>query len=129
MNITLIVIVYIAAVILLLHPWSRGFYRNKVRKHAPVNHFSAISLACDSDSCPEMAMMGGRRFLVDDAPELPLQQCTEGTCGSRYVHHDDRRSDIDRRLVSRRAEENEGMDRRSLRGRRKSDWSLLAVSG
>ena len=129
MNIALIVIVYIAAVVLLLNPWSRGSLNTRTKKHSSIDPYRAISLACDSESCEEMALMGGRRYLIDDAPDIPLQQCSTGVCGCRYVHHEDRRSSIDRRLVSRRTKEGEAPDRRDIRGRRKSDWSLLAVSG
>ncbi|MBE9537875.1 MAG: hypothetical protein IMF06_02275 [Proteobacteria bacterium] len=128
MNIALIVFLYIAAVAILLHPWTRVRLKTRIKKHAALDPYRAISLACDVESCSEMAGMAGRRFLVDEAPDIPLQQCSADACGCRYVHHADRRGSVDRRMLSRHAEE-EKPDRRGLRGRRKSDWSLLAVSG
>jgi len=129
MNIALIVIVYIAAVVLLLNPWSRASLKTRIKKHPATDPYRAISLACDSEFCEEMGVLGGRRFLIDDAPDIPLQQCSSGTCDCRYIHHEDRRGITDRRLAARRVEEGGAPDRRDLRGRRKSDWSLLAVSG
>ena len=130
MNIALIVIVYIAAVVVLLTPWSRVSLKTTQRRHIASDPYRAISLACDSETCEEMAFIGGRRFLIDDAPDIPLQQCAAGTCGCRYIHHEDRRSSTDRRLAPRRAtmEQAGSTERRGPRGRRKSDWSLLAVS-
>jgi len=130
MNIALIVLVYIVAVVILLNPWSRrGALKTRTRKHPASAPYRAISLACDAESCQEMAVMGGRRFLIDEAPDIPLQQCATGSCGSRYVHHHDRRSSSDRRVDSSRTHESGVAERRGVRGRRRSDWSLLAVSG
>lgn len=126
MNIAMIVIVYVAAVILLLKPWSRSSFKSRSKKY-PINHpYRAVSLACDSESCGEVALMGARRFLLDETPDLPLSQCSAKRCACRYVHHEDRRNGIDRRAMSKRSEEGEVPERRGLRGRRKSDWSQLA---
>ena len=129
MNIAMIVIVYIAAVILLLKPWSRNPFKTRSTKTPIHDPYRGVSLACGSESCQEEALEGGRRFLINDAPDIPLQQCAESACGCRYIHHPDRRRSTDRRLVTQRAEEGETPERRDPGGRRKSDWSLLAVSG
>jgi hypothetical protein len=131
MNVAVIVIVYVAAVILLLKPWSRSPSKTRPQRSPVHDPYRSVSLACDSESCQEVALVDGRRFLVDDAPDIPLQQCAERTCSCRYVHHADRRGVTDRRLVAQaqRAEAGETSERRDPRGRRKSDWSLLAVSG
>lgn len=129
MYVAVIVIVYVAAVILLLKPWSRSPFKTRSKKHPIHDPYRSVSLVCDSESCQEVGLVGGRRFLINDAPDIPLQQCAERTCGCRYVHHADRRSNTDRRLVAQRAEGGEAPERRDPGGRRKSDWSLLAVSG
>ena len=128
MYLALIVLVYVAAVIILLKPFSWEFPRKKSRKHTNANPYRATSLACNAEFCQQTALMEGRRFLLSDVPELPPLQCTEENCACHYVHHEDRRDKKDRRVVSRRKVQGGGLDRRSLRGRRKSDWSLLAVS-
>ena len=128
MYIALIILVYIAAVIILLKPFSWELPKKKSRKHTNINPYLATSLACDAKYCQQTAVMEGRRFLLSEVPELPPIKCTEGNCACYYVHHEDRRDNTDRRVVSRRHVEEGSLDRRSLRGRRKSDWSLLAVT-
>ncbi len=121
MNIALIVFVYIAAVIFLLNPWSVGSFKARTKKRQSSDPYRAISLACESEACQQRAFIDGSLFLVSEAPDIPLQQCAAQNCTCRYVHHGDRRSAVDRRQLSRRAAEGEGLDRRGLRGRRKSD--------
>ena len=41
--------------------------------------------------------MAGRRFLSGAAPQLPLADCDAAECSCRFRHHDDRRSNKDRR--------------------------------
>ena len=129
MNIALIVVVYIAAVVLLLNPWSRSSQKFRKRKPLASDPFRAVSLVCESESCEEIGVLEGQRLLVNEAPAIPLQQCISEVCGCRYHHHEDRRSHSDRRQTPKRAGGEEGSERRGLRGRRKSDWSLMAVSG
>ena len=129
MNIALIVVVYIAAVVLLLNPWSRSSQKLRTKKHLASDPFIAVSLVCESESCEEIGVLEDQRFLVNEAPAIPLQQCTSEVCGCRYHHYKDRRSHSDRRQTPKRAGGEEGFDRRGIRGRRKSDWSLMAASG
>ena len=67
--------------------------------------------------------------LPDEAPPLPVPECTSSNCKCRYVHYDDRRQDdADRRgIVGLRNElyshSGEADRRTKSRGRRDSDYS------
>jgi hypothetical protein len=129
MYIALIVLVYIVAVFVLLSPFSWNSLIRKSRKHVDSRPYRAISLICESEQCNFAAEIKNRRFLQGQVPVIPPSGCAADQCGCRYVHHEDRRSAKDRRLEARRSDASGGIDKRGLRGRRKSDWSLLAVSG
>ena len=129
MYLTLIVLIYIAAVIMLLNPFSWDSLNRKAREHSATPPYHAISLSCESEQCNLSAEVGDSRFLLNEVPELPPSQCIAEVCACHYVHHRDRRESKDRRVAVAGPGEDEGQDRRELRGRRKSDWSLLAVSG
>ncbi len=99
----LIAIIVIASVLLLsrlLSAWAHAGSRNKRRRKqrarvAPShNPFEAVS--CEGD-CQALRGLRGRRFLVREAPRLPVHGCNASHCHCRYVHHKDRRSGGDRR--------------------------------
>jgi hypothetical protein len=73
---------------------------SRVQPPAPlrvVRDFRAVSIAPRSDACRAAKQMGGKRFLVREAPRLPLTGCpSPEQCRCRYDKHDDRRQD-DRR--------------------------------
>ena len=129
MYLALIVLIYVAAVIILLNPFSWHSLNRKARKHRATHPYHAVSLSCESEQCNHPAVVGDSRFLLNEVPELPPSQCTAEVCACHYVHHRDRRDSKDRRVAVAGPGEDEGQDRREQRGRRKSDWSLLAVSG
>ena len=129
MYLALIVLIYVVAVIILLNPLSWDSLNRKTRKHRATAPYHAISLSCESEQCNCSAVVGDSRFLLNEVPELPRSQCMAEVGACRYVHHRDRRDSKDRRVVVADPGEGEGQNRRELRGRRKSDWSLLAVSG
>lgn len=59
--------------------------------------FHAVSIKLSGHSCKAAQEMSGRRFLATAAPKLPLPECDVLDCTCRFVHHDDRRSNKDRR--------------------------------
>ena len=126
--IALIIPVYIAAVILLLNPFSWISFNRRAQKHDTPPPYRAVSLFCEWELCSQSVAIENTRFLLDKVPQLPLTQCNADICVCRYVHHADRRIGRDRREVVTGFGEDEGPGRRGLRGRRKSDWSLLAIS-
>jgi hypothetical protein len=87
------------------------------------------SVSCEG-SCEALRYMKGRRFLVRDAPKLPVHGCNSTKCHCRYVRHHDRRTGGDRRGVHglrtelfRHTDDN---DRRgdARYGRRSSDFAF-----
>ena len=77
-------------------------------------------------NCRHLEPYKGKRYLTDEAPPLPVPECTSSNCKCRYVHYDDRREDDgDRRgIVGLRNElyaHSGEQDRRKRRGRRESD--------
>ncbi len=59
--------------------------------------YHAVSIKFESNACEAAKAMGGRRFLSNAAPRLPLPDCDVLECNCRFVHHKDRRSGKDRR--------------------------------
>lgn len=89
----------------------------------PRNPFHAVSIAVGRETCRQVEALIGTRFLARDAPKLPLKNCDNPACRCRYVHHDDRRVEDDRRLrdLWRLGKVNAGDDRRRAKGRRAAD--------
>ena len=60
--------------------------------------FHAVSVQPDQgDCCDAVAQIQGRRYLSDEAPLLPLADCTRSQdCKCRYEHYDDRRTNVRR---------------------------------
>jgi len=87
----------------------------------------AVSVIADGTACHAALALGDQRFLSAEAPRLPLEDCSKpGGCRCRYRHYPDRR------VGPRRAMENfrpprlwRGEDKRVLRGRRSTDYSLV----
>ena len=80
-------------------------------------------------ACKALRGMRNKRFLVKDAPPLPVPSCTEKRCKCKYVHHEDRRATkTDRRSIEMLRTElfkyDKNRDRRKSLGRRRSDLAL-----
>jgi hypothetical protein len=66
---------------------------------AAVRHlFHGIAVRpCDEFQCDAVKALGEQRFLSDDAPRLPLEDCSQpGRCGCVYKHFNDRRTTLRR---------------------------------
>ncbi len=138
---TLIVIGVIAAIVLLkgmITPKPAALAANsrpgRVTKKTAVSAIStrlpyhAISCRSGAGNCAAVETLKDQRFLVEDAPQLPLADCTSSErCKCKYLHHQDRRdNDDDRRALygikSEFYEYSSKQDRRVKNGRRESDW-------
>ena len=57
------------------------------------NPYGATSIVCGADSCTAASAIDGKRFLIDDTPQLPLSTCDAEKCDCKYAHHEDRRDE------------------------------------
>jgi hypothetical protein len=103
---------------------SHGRYR------APSTHsYHAVTVCAMEGGCEAVNKLPQRRYLVDEAPLLPLPDCTVERCNCRYNHHQDRREPEHERRASlvaattKQASEG-GRDRRRPRGRRRADLAM-----
>ena len=85
------------------------------------NPFHAVSIEPGSRCCAEARAREGRRYLSAAAPMLPLAGCTNASCKCRYHHHEDRRTQRDRRVNFTNPHAHKMSDRRSGGGRRLND--------
>ena len=91
--------------------------------------YHAVSCRSGAGSCEAMAALEDQRFLVEDAPQLPLEACTKERCKCKYLHHQDRRdNDGGRRALygikTEFYEYTSKQDRRVKNGRREGDWEV-----
>jgi hypothetical protein len=61
------------------------------------NKYQAVAIQNSENSCDAAKAMTGRRFLVREAPRLPLDDCDFGDCRCKYANYDDLRSNSERR--------------------------------
>jgi hypothetical protein len=59
--------------------------------------YAAVSVSCGESACCRAEAIAGIRFLIDEAPRLPMPDCTAETCTCRYFHFRDRRSFLSNR--------------------------------
>ena len=89
----------------------------------PLRPFQAISIYRGMICCAMARKFSEHRFLVRDAPPLPLSGCTmREKCHCKYIKHKDRRGEsrrlIDFGVASRLFD---GLERRARGGRRRGD--------
>jgi len=85
--------------------------------------YRAVSIDVDHSHCDAVTEKLNQRFLSQDAPLLPLQDCSQPQqCSCKYQHWDDRRQE-DRRAVATgiASQYYDGDEKRASKGRRKSD--------
>jgi hypothetical protein len=102
------------------------FWRKRAGRAIPKqgvrNLFHGVEITTPQDCCPAAAAIRGQRFLSEEAPLLPLEDCDRRmSCRCRYRHFVDRRTearrDSDLGLPSRPYPQ----DKRTGRGRRITD--------
>ncbi len=94
----------------------------RVVEHRRVgNPFHAVSIEPGHRACPEARAREGKRFLSAAAPMLPLKGCSNASCQCRYQHHEDRRTQRERRVNFANPHAHKMADRRAGKGRRLDD--------
>lgn len=101
------------------------FRKSRAQKSRPTgwaqskSRYRAVSVAAPGKACGAAKALAGRRFLVGEAPLLPVAGCDAASCDCRYRQHADRRAE------SRRAADigmstpfHTGRERRSGKDRR-----------
>ena len=96
MTIATIIILLLTGAYWLLRPRSDRASKPKQVRSAPGarrSPYLATSVSFERCSCSAVKAFGETRFLTSGTvPKLPLAECSEATCGCRYVRHQDRRS-------------------------------------
>ena len=104
--------------------WLKLKKREVVVAAAQKPKWHAVEILSPKTACPAAQDLKGKRFLSSQAPLFPLPQCTRsGACGCVYRKYQDRRAE-DRREQDATAIRRAAIpshDRRTKRGRRKSD--------
>lgn len=95
--------VAVAVVVLLIGGlwWHRHTSKTVISTtpQSPGKHFHGVSIRPTSGACRAVQAIAGKRYFPNEAPNLPLRDCDVSYCGCRYEHHQDRRTQIDRRHV------------------------------
>ncbi len=75
-----------------------GAHRSARRHASSAEHpYAAVSIIPCRDACMAAWEMQGERFLIREAPRLPLPECDSGNCTCEFKQYDDRRTPGDRR--------------------------------
>lgn len=91
-----------------------------------LDKYSSVSICCTEKACPAAQSATGLRYLIDDAPDLPLAKCSQDGCTCSYASYRDRRSFLTNRRENSRLDapafkkmwrdnRREGADRRSIK--------------
>ncbi len=94
-------------------------------KAKPDPKYHAVSLEISGNACEAATAIKGIRVLSSTSPRIPLPECTAPVCKCRFIHHNDRRVDDDRRDQYRQVNISDTgiiqMERRHRGERRNSD--------
>ena len=129
-----IAVMLIAAVFLLSY-----LFRKEARQRQSENRQSATAAADQLTtqwravkivpgliSCSAVQKLAYGKYLANDSPSLPLENCSQKECRCKYVHLDDRRSGGDRRVELGELDNflpANLTERRSIIGRRAADMA------
>ena len=102
------------------------FRRKTEGKRPPLgalgNIFHGIAIEPGSRSCEAVRELAGKRFLSEDAPRLPLDECQcVPDCRCVYRHFSDRRTDVRRDVDMGLPHRQVPGDKRAGTGRRITD--------
>jgi hypothetical protein len=82
----------------------------------------AVSVVGGTPACTAVAKLRGRRFLAEEAPRLPIVDCSApASCRCTYRHFADRRATLRRAADRGMAGRYAGVERRSAPSRRMDD--------
>ena len=88
-------------------PYDYGGNVKRFKKPAKTNaspdsssdtRWRSVKIRPGASTCRPVAEITGHIFLAQDAPSLPLANCSQKNCQCRYVFLEDRRSGDDRRF-------------------------------
>jgi hypothetical protein len=100
----LIILILLCIVLFWLHRNSntRLVHKQKTQSSAKPREktYHGTSIQICSQACDPVSTLTGKRFLPSEITELPIHGCTNPACTCTYLHHDDRRSNNDRRYPS-----------------------------
>lgn len=105
-------------VVRLLSARKKADYEEESRESELPNPYHAVSIRYRMNACEAAKQLTDKRFLSNEAPKLPLPECTASACHCRYEHYEDRRHSEDRR-VPLKGEHSTGPERRSASGDRR----------
>ena len=94
------------------------------RKRLEETKWRAVKIRPGLIACDRVAGLTSNIYLAQEAPGLPLDNCTEESCHCHYIFFDDRRSGRDRRVDLGKLDEllpDLGQNRRNIPGRRVTD--------
>ena len=96
-----IALLFLAAAFWFLHG-NDGKHETHIHKKSQAaqglhNPYRAASICPGGCACAEARSLDDIRFLLEQAPRMPLRECDAAKCECRYVRHEDRRVREDRR--------------------------------
>jgi len=84
--------------------------------------YHGIGITAGDTACAAVEAIAQQRFLSEDAPRLPLEQCANpGDCVCRYKHFSDRRTDPRRESDVGLPQADHPQEKRQSGGRRITD--------
>ena len=97
--------ILIAVIVLVIWFLSKRSKAKSKNKHSTKTikreqDFRAVSIQICPHACAAAKKLRDKRFLSNQAPMLPLNDCNVSDCKCKFVHHNDRRSYDDRRFTS-----------------------------
>ena len=102
--------------------WLKLKKREVVVAAAQKPKWHAVEILSPKTACPAAQDLKGKRFLSSQAPLFPLPQCTRSeVCACAYKKYQDRRAEDRREQNAAALRATPLQDRRTRRGRRKSD--------
>jgi hypothetical protein len=81
--------------------------------------YAAVTIRPGKVACTAVVKVVGERFLCTEAPTLPLPTCDQASCDCQYLHHKDRRPNLDRRSTGGTY----GRNRPPLGGDERRNWT------
>jgi hypothetical protein len=88
--------------------------------------FRSVGIDAAVNCCQQAKNAAGQRYLIKQAPRLPISGCSAGECNCKYIHFADRRgNEYDRRglglIKKSMVSAGDDGERRERKGRRKAD--------
>ncbi len=125
----------IGAVLVFVNKIEMGKFQHQERAQEIADVIKKVDLAANKEwrsvrvspgktCCQAAQLLSGKVFLAVEAPPLPLVYCNEEDCRCKYIHMNDRRCGLDRRLSYQEAlklSQLESSERRLREGRRSAD--------